>query len=95
MANDKDYCDRKERYSIQLQAVCDHKNLFTNYYVGSLGSMHDAQVLHDSSLYAAANEGALFNEKPSQLPSRKNIPTYIFGDSGYPLQPWLIVSFTH
>ena len=45
------YYNRKRWYSIVLQAIVDHNYLFTDVYVGWPGSVHDACVLANSSIY--------------------------------------------
>ncbi|KAL1427136.1 hypothetical protein MTO96_017705 [Rhipicephalus appendiculatus] len=66
----EDYFNRKHFYSIQLQAVCDHRGIFVDIFVGYPGSVHDTRVLKNSPLYTR-----------SLYPP----PGYaILGDSGYP-----------
>lgn len=48
------YINRKLRYSIQLQAVCDHKGKFLSIFTGCAGSVHDQRVLRNSPLYCDA-----------------------------------------
>uniref|UniRef100_UPI003AAEB172 putative nuclease HARBI1 n=1 Tax=Centroberyx gerrardi TaxID=166262 RepID=UPI003AAEB172 len=45
------YLNRKLFYSIQLQAVCDHKSRFIDIYVGWPGSVHDSRVLKNSPIF--------------------------------------------
>ncbi|KAH7958575.1 hypothetical protein HPB49_002904 [Dermacentor silvarum] len=66
----QDYFNRKQFYSIQLQAVCDHHGIFIDIFVGFPGSVHDTRVLKNSPIYTR-----------SLYPP----PGYaILGDSGYP-----------
>lgn len=44
------YINRNKYYSIQLQAVVDHKNRFWDVFVGYPGSVHDARVFSESGL---------------------------------------------
>ena len=55
--NHTDYYKRKGWYSILLQAVVDSKYRFTNICVGWPGSVHDARVFANSSLYKKASAG--------------------------------------
>lgn len=48
------YINRKLRYSIQLQAVCDHNGKFLSIFTGCAGSVHDQRVLRNSTLYSDA-----------------------------------------
>jgi hypothetical protein len=45
------YINRKGFYSVVLQAVCNHKLVFTDCFVGWPGSTHDARVLRRSDLF--------------------------------------------
>lgn len=38
--NDRDYCNRKKYFSLNLQAVVDYKIRFTNIYCGEPRSLH-------------------------------------------------------
>ena len=40
----ENYINRKGFHSVILQAVCDHRMLFTDCYAGWPGSVHDARV---------------------------------------------------
>lgn len=49
---DKDsYINRKKYFSIQMQAVADHKKKFLDLYIGYPGSVHDARVFKESSIF--------------------------------------------
>ena len=53
--NHTDYYNRKGWYSMLVQAIVDHNYLFTDVCVGWPGSVHDARVLANSSVYRKAN----------------------------------------
>ena len=57
--NHTDYYNRK---SLLVQAVVDHNYLFCSAYSGCPGSIHDAWVLVNSSLYSKANSGEILHE---------------------------------
>lgn len=46
-----DYLNRKLFYSIQFQAICDHKEGSLDVLVGLLGFVHDARVLKCGPIY--------------------------------------------
>ena len=54
-----DYYNCKGWYSIITQAVVDHHGLFRDLCIGWPGSVHDAHVLSNSTLYTKANNGEL------------------------------------
>ncbi|XP_033638911.1 putative nuclease HARBI1 [Asterias rubens] len=71
-ARREDYINHKLFYSINMQAVCDHRGVFMDIFAGYPGSVHDARVLKCSPLYRQRGyppEGY-----------------YIVGDSAYPCQ---------
>lgn len=72
--NSRQYSNRKQRYSILLQAVCDTNMKFLNIYCGDPGSYHDVRMLRRSNLFLTAerNRGNLF-------PNR----TFLLGDKAY------------
>jgi len=57
--NHTDYYNQKGWYPIVTQAVVDHKRLFRDVYIGWPGSVHDARVFKNSSLYRKASNGEL------------------------------------
>lgn len=78
------YINRKSFHSVQLQAVCDDRMVFTDCFSGYTGSVHDARVYALSDL----NQRAVAD-------TRKEYPndTHNLGDPAYPLQPWLLVPY--
>ncbi|OXA48418.1 protein ANTAGONIST OF LIKE HETEROCHROMATIN PROTEIN 1 [Folsomia candida] len=44
------YFTRKQRYAIQLQAVCDNNKMIRSIFVGYPGSVHDARVFANSEI---------------------------------------------
>ncbi|KAJ8356291.1 hypothetical protein SKAU_G00190850 [Synaphobranchus kaupii] len=66
----QDYLNRKLFFSLQMQAVCDHRGKFLNVFTGYPGSVHDAQVLKCSDMY-------VHRQYPPQ-------GWFLIGDGGYP-----------
>ena len=73
-----------------VQAIVNHNYLFTDMYVCWPGSVHDAHVLANSSIYEKINDGKLLCG-----PVQDGIRLFLFGDSAYPLRPWLMKPFPH
>ncbi len=68
----EDYINHKLFYSINMQAVCDHRGVFLDIFAGYPGSVHDARVLKCSPLYRQ-------RDYPPE-------GYYIVGDTAYPCQ---------
>lgn len=64
------YCRKRASYSVQMQAVCDHRGVFLDVFTGYPGSVHSSRVLKNSPLFV----GALYPPRGSTL----------IGDSVYP-----------
>jgi hypothetical protein len=76
------YWNRKKKYSIQCQAIVDHRGIFTDYEIGWPGSVHDAKVYRNSFFYQ--NVSTLIEGWD-----------YLLGDSAYPLSSFLIKPFNN
>nr|XP_054756798.1 uncharacterized protein LOC129262832 [Lytechinus pictus]XP_054763823.1 uncharacterized protein LOC129270469 [Lytechinus pictus] len=87
-----DYHNRKGWYSVILQAVCDHKYMFTDIMVGWPGRCHDARVLANSSFHRRAENGELLPNMTRNI-NGQDVPLMILGDPAYPLLPWLMKGF--
>ena len=84
-----DYYNRKGWYSMLVQAVVDHDYLFRDLCVGWPGSVHDARVLANSTLFKKATSGEPLQGEEVQIAGQA-LRMYLIGDSVYPLLPWLI-----
>ena len=92
--NHTDYYNRKGWYSILVQAAVDHNYLFTNVCVGWPGSVHDARVLANSSIYRKASQKEILCSEMVKVDGT-GIPIFLIGDSAYPWSSWLMKSFAH
>ena len=88
------YYNRKGFYSIVLQATVDDSYCFTDVMVGWPGSVHDARVLSNSSLYQKGLSGTLFQPGRTREISGTSVPIVLLGDPAYPLLPWLMKPFS-
>ena len=75
-----DYYNRKDFYSVVLQAVVREDLRFTNIFTGWPGKVHDSRILKNSPLFERGPQFCAGNR-------------HILGDSGYPNLPWLLVPF--
>lgn len=92
--NHTDFYNRKGWYSMVLQAVVDDNYLFTDVYVGWPGSVHDARVLANSSIYKKAETQQILTGDVV-VHQEMSIPIFLVGDSAYPLSTWLMKPFAH
>lgn len=79
-----DYYNKKQYYSLSLQAVVDADKKFTDIYCGEPGSLHDARILRKSKLFS----NILDNPESMFINN-----CFILGDSAYPAKNWLITPF--
>ncbi|XP_071490668.1 uncharacterized protein [Diadema antillarum] len=87
-----DYYNRKGFYSIVLQGLVDHRYRFMNVNFGYPGSVHDARVFANSSVFQLGNDGELCPNIQREI-NGVDVEPVILGDSAYPLLPWLMKPF--
>jgi hypothetical protein len=80
------YYFKSSGYSLNCQAVVDSHKCFMDLYLGMLGSTNNSRILRRSSLYHLAQQNTLFDTH-FILPG---FASYLVGDSGFPLLPWLM-----
>ena len=90
--NHEDYFNRKQHYSVNLQAIVDANLKFIHATVGYPGSIHDAQVLRLSGLYDFAENEQILSG-PIRNFSGRDVGPLLAGDSAYPLTTWLMKPF--
>lgn len=80
------FFNRKQNYSILLQAVCDSDMKFLNIYCGDPGSFHDSRMLRRSQLFHIAERN-----KRTLFPNN----SFLLGDKGYNgiARKWIVSPF--
>lgn len=84
-----DFYNRKGWYSMLMQAFVNHNCQFTDLCVGWPGSVHDARVLANSSMYKKASQKNILCGRDVNI-SGTDVTIFLVGDSAYPLSPWLM-----
>lgn len=79
--NENEFVNRRGNHSINVQIVCDSDLRIINCVVRNPGSVHDARMLRESSVWRD------FERQPPLLDG------LILGDSAYPLRQWLMTPF--
>ena len=75
-----------------VQAVVNHICLLRDLCVGWPGSVHDARVLANSSVYKKITNEELLQGQEIQVQDQQ-LHTFLLGDSAYPLLQWLVRPF--
>ena len=70
------YC-RKQYHSLNVQFICNGEMIFTNCFARYPGSFHDSRIWRNSAVREF-------------LESVNMEHCWLLGDSGYPLEPWLL-----
>ena len=73
-----------------LQGVVDAQKHFTDIFVGLPRNINDSRILKKSGLYRHIENCSLISDN---LYHTSDIPSYIIGNKGYPLLPWLLTMF--
>lgn len=90
--NHEDYFNRKQYYSVNLEAIVDANLKFIHATVGHPDSIHDARVLRLSDLYDFAENEQILSS-PVRNISGTDVGPLLAGDSAYPLTTCLMKPF--
>ena len=82
-----DYYSRKQRYTVNTQAVVGADLVFLDIATGFPGSVHDARVLRSTLLFAQAERRDIL-DSPQELINGLLVRPLILGDSAYPPTTW-------
>ena len=91
--NHTDYVNRKGFHSILMQAVVDCNYLFRDVVIGWPGSVHDARMFSNSTIFVKGNENRLFPNDLTKEICGEDVPPVILADAAYPLLQWLLKGY--
>lgn len=89
-----DYFNRKQKHSVNTQAVIGSNLEFISVATGYPGSLHDARVLRNTEIFYRCENGE-FLATPKDVIEQVTVRPLIIGDSAYPLSEWLIKPYRH
>lgn len=84
----KDYYNRKQFHSVVLQGVADTRGRFIHVSTGYAGSIHDARVLHMSSLVKKVEDGRILLFSAVHTGGGEEIRALLVSDPAYKLTNW-------
>ena len=88
-----DYFSRKQRFSINTQAVVRANLMFLHIATGYPGSLHDARILGLSNLYTRAEREEIL-KTPSKVIEGVSLRPLLLIDSAYPMTLWQVKPFS-
>ena len=91
--NSQDYFCYKMYFSLNVQAICDCKDLFMDIDCRWPGSVHDAKVFANSRVNQQMAQGHMQITYQQILPGRMEVPNYLIGDPAYPLVPFCMKEY--
>ena len=83
-----DYFTYYQQHNFIVQAIVDGKKHFLDFASGSPGSMCDARVLRNSTIFDLAEHNQILMGPSVQI-GGNDIKLNLIGDSAYPLASWL------
>ena len=93
--NPHDYFCYKVKYSLNVQAICDEKGVFTDVDISWPGSLHDARVFANSGVHKKFQEKVLPSVYRELIPWHFPAPPVLLGEPAYPIFPNLMKEYTY
>ena len=93
--NPHNYFCYKMKYSLNVQAICDEKELFTDVDISWRGSLQDARVFANSGVNKKFQEKLLPGVYRELIPGHFPVSQVLLGDPAYPLLPNLMKDYTY